>query len=161
MVQKEVPQAKLVIVGEGGLVPKLMKLTEELNLQGVLIFTGRISNEKLLAYYTMCDLFVFPSVYEPFGYVVMEAMSFGKPVIVSNIPGVGENVKEGLTGLKVPPANTSDLAHAIITLLKNDELRCALGRNAKREIAKRSWEDVAKETVKIYREAYASTHGES
>jgi len=151
-VGKEIPKAKLVVVGGNGLLPSLKRFAEKLKLGDQICFAGRIGRDEMPLYYAMCDLFVFPSMYESFGYVVLEAMASGKPVVVSDIPGVGELVKTGVTGLKVPPGDIKALTEAIIFLLKNEDLRHEIAINARREVEKRSWSDVANEVINVYRE---------
>jgi glycosyltransferase involved in cell wall biosynthesis len=87
------PNVKYLLVGEGDYEPRLRNLVATLKLQDRIIFTGRALNEDIPKYYAACDIFILPSItrLEAFGLVVIEAMASGKPVIISNIPGVSEN----------------------------------------------------------------------
>ncbi len=151
-VEKKIPAARLVIVGGGELVPELKRLANHLGLESQVFFAGPVYGEELSRYYAMCDLFVLPSIHEPFGLVILEAMASGKAVIASDIPGARDNVRHGETGLKVPPAAPPALGEAISYLLGDDELRNRMGQNARKEAEGRSWEEVAQETVKAYHE---------
>ncbi len=159
MVRRELPRARLVVVGEGKLVPALRQLAIGLGLEGAVVFAGRVVGEDLALHYAMCDVFAFPTTYEPFGFVVQEAMASGRPVLVSDIPGVGEIIKDGETGLKIPPGDVPALAEAITFLLKNDDLRQEMGEKAREEVESRSWREVAQETIKVYNEVVRKRRG--
>jgi glycosyltransferase involved in cell wall biosynthesis len=152
-VRKEIPQTRLVIVGEGGLLPELKRQVEELELGQHVLFAGGIYGDELARHYAMCDLFALPSSYESFGFTVLEAMASGKPAIVSDIPGVGEIVRSGETGLKVLPRDPQALAQAMMFLLGNDETRSWMGQNARKEVEGRTWEQVAKEVAEVHGQA--------
>jgi len=95
---------------------------------------------------------VFPSLYEPFGIVALEAMSAGKPVVVSDVGGFSEIVEDGVTGLKVRPGDPEQLASAIELLVANPELRRSLGEAGMRAVRERfSWKVVAGRVLEIYR----------
>lgn len=149
---------KLVIVGGGELVPELKKLAQELNLGRDVIFTGSVPHEQLPPYYAMCDIFVLPSISGPesCGFVVLEAMASGKPAIVSDLPGVRDNVEEGRTGLKVPPKDSQALAQTILRLAEDDSLRNEMAHNARAEVKNYSWQKCAAETEVIYNEVVRS-----
>ncbi len=152
MVREQIPEVRLVIIGEGELLPGLKDLAHKLQLDSEVIFAGRVTGEELALHYAMCDVFAFPSTYESFGYAVLEAMASGKPSIVCDIPGVGEIVRHGETGLKVPPDDVKALAEAIAFLLKDNGLQQKMGERARKEVESRSWRDVAEEVVKVYNE---------
>jgi len=150
--------AKLVIVGGGELVPELKNLTQELNLEQDVIFTGPVPHEQMPPYYAACDIFVLPSISGPesCGLVVLEAMASGKPAIVSDLPGVRDNIKEWrTTGIKVSPKNVDELAHAIQRLVEDDRIRNEMAHNARAEIENYSWQKCAAEMEAIYRQAKA------
>lgn len=105
------------------------------------------------AHYRAADLCVVPSLYDNSPNTAIEAMSCGKPVVGTSVGGIPEYVPDGVCGILVPPAESTELARAIITLLEDDALRVEMGRNA-RERALRLYDRrvVAKQTERLYRE---------
>lgn len=152
MARQRIPGISLVIVGEGELLPALQKQAAELGLGQNAHFPGRVQGKRLAEYYAASDLFAFPSTYESFGYVVMEAMASGLPSIVCDIPGVGELVTPGETGLRVPPDDISALANAMAFLLQDERMRLKMGVEARMKAESRTWRQVAEETVGVYEE---------
>ncbi len=129
---------KLVIVGDAiyqnseSYKQKLLSLVCSVGLQDRVIFTGfREDIPEILASF---DIFVLPSRSEGFGRVNLEAMAMGKPVISTNVGGIPEVVLDGVTGILVPPGNSRELAHAIMKLLNDRELRESLGREGRRRV---------------------------
>ncbi|MEW6161497.1 MAG: glycosyltransferase [Verrucomicrobiota bacterium] len=119
------------IVGNGPLETELRRLTREWQLEDRVRFWGSVSDADLPAMLHACDVFVLPSITpnEAFGLVQVEAMACGKPVVScdlrSGVPFVNQH---GVTGLVVPPANSSALAEALKRLLGDEELRQQMGR---------------------------------
>jgi len=114
-----IPSTKFLIVGQGPLRKDLEQLAKRLKITKNVIFTGYQKNiAEILAKLT---LFVLPSIREPLGICLLEAMATGLPVVATNIGGIPEVVKDRETGLLVPPKNPEILAHAILTLLQNRE----------------------------------------
>ncbi|BAY92722.1 MULTISPECIES: glycosyltransferase [unclassified Tolypothrix] len=101
---------------------RIQALVKKLGLEAVTVFTGRILQAQLPAYYAAANVCVVPSYYEPFGLVAIEAMAAGTPVIASNVGGLQHTVVHGKTGLLVPPGNHHDLTRAISNLLDNPSL---------------------------------------
>ncbi len=140
-----------VIVGTGPMREELERRSRELSVQNRVIFTGFVTDQELHALYNAAYVAVFPSLYEPFGIVALEAMSIGKPVIVSNVGGLSEIVEHGRNGLKVPPGDVKALANAIIELLLSPERAEELGKNGYNDVYKKyTWDKIAEETLKIY-----------
>src|SRR5207302_3598545 len=100
--------------------------------------------------YHGCDVFVLPSRHEPFGIVVLEAWSAGKPVVVSEVGGLRHLVTTGENGLLFPTGDASALSGSLEKLLRAPALRAALG-GAGRQLAstRYSWEKIAHETERI------------
>jgi len=132
-VARECPEVRFVVVGGAlfGLEPRYAKELRErvatLGLDGMLTFTGhRADVERFLA---VADVVVHTAVEpEPFGMVLVEAMAWGKVVIASDSGGPREIVRHGETGLLVPPNDPALLAHALIRLIEDSELRNRMGK---------------------------------
>ncbi len=80
------------------------------------------------------DLVVLPSLQEPFGKIVIEAMAMGKPVVASSVGGVPEIVEHGKTGLLIPPDNTDALRQALEQLVLNPDMRCKMGQVGQKRV---------------------------
>ena len=93
-------------------------------------FTGPVPDDELDRCYRECDLLVAPSLYESFGLIYIEAMRYGKPVIGCRVGGVPEVVRDGETGLLVEPSSPDELAAAMLTLLRDRDLRLRMGAQA-------------------------------
>lgn len=97
-------------------------------------FLGHVADDELAGYYRGCDLFAAPSLYESFGLIYIEAMSFGKPVIGCGVGGVPEVVEDGVSGMLVPPEDHLALAQGMLILLNDRELRKKMGENARKRV---------------------------
>lgn len=114
-------------------------------------FLGHVSNEGLSEYFKSSAVFVGPSLYESFGFIYIEAMSYGKPVIGCGVGGVPEVIKDGKTGILVPPDDHVSLANAIIDLLENEKRRRIMGIAAREDVENNfSRELMAERTEEAY-----------
>lgn len=121
-VQKQLPKAKLIIVGP----PKPNE-----TLPAGVDWLGPVQDrEKIWELYDQATVFVMPSLFEPWGLVFAEAMGMGLPCIGSNVGATPELVIDGETGLLVPPHGSDELAEALINILSNPELAQRLGHQA-------------------------------
>jgi glycogen(starch) synthase len=139
------------IVGEGAMKPYLEDLSRKSGLRGYVKFLGHVTDAKLSELYHQSFACVFPSLYEPFGIVALEAMSAGVPVVVSKTGGLDEIVEDGVNGLEFQPDSAESLANAIQSLLDEPTLCSKLVENGKASLRKYSWPIVAKKTLSIYR----------
>jgi UDP-glucose:(heptosyl)LPS alpha-1,3-glucosyltransferase len=139
---------KLIIIGRGdeeyyGRLAELKQVRERI------IFVPHSSN--LWEYYAASDIFVFPTIYEPFGLVIVEAMASGLPVITSRVAGAADLIIDGVNGLLLrAPSDVNDLAAKIELLLSNAELRKTMGERARETAEKFSWDQVVQETLEVY-----------
>lgn len=153
---------QLTIVGFGPLWQTLKDYAGEIGVADHIIFTGTISDEALLRYYAKCDVCVLPSLNrrEAFGLVLFEAMSSGKPVIASNIPGVRSIIPTDC-GFLVPPGDSESLATALNRILFNNGLAKKMGLNARSYIERNhNWERVVECYEQVYKEVSNSLQGE-
>jgi len=153
----KIPNARLVVVGVGDLQEYLTNLTRTMRLSEYVKFCfDFIPEEERILHYAACDLAVFPSYYEPFGIVALEAMSMEKPVVVgaAGVSGMREIViccGEEQCGYHVDPNNPSDIAWGVISALESPEKRKVLGKNGrKRVLAEFTWTKIAEKTIELY-----------
>jgi glycosyltransferase involved in cell wall biosynthesis len=116
-------------------------------------FTDYVSDDDLVALYTMADLFVLPSDYEGFGLPVLEAMACGVPAIVTTSSSLPEVA--GAAACLVPPGDPTVLAGEIERVLADKALRAAMSERGLRRAAQFTWQEAARRTVAVYREALA------
>lgn len=150
-VRKIIPNIHCVIVGEGdeSYRKHLLNLVNERDLNSIVTFAGFQSNA--LEYMAAFDLVVLPSVLEGFGIVLLESMAMGKPVVASRVGGIPEAVEDGVTGILVPPANSRELAGALVSLLENSTLRQSMGEAGRKRVERLfSLERTIKEIECVY-----------
>jgi glycosyltransferase involved in cell wall biosynthesis len=153
---QQVPRAKFVIGGRGPLLASLEQRIREMHLSDRVMLTGYLSDIDRDRLYVIADCCVFPSRYEPFGIVALEAMAAGTPVVVSDVGGLGAVVKHGTTGLTVFPENVGSLAWGIIQTLIHPLAAQERATQAFREVHEcLSWPIIAELTVEVYREIVA------
>lgn len=132
---KYVPQADFVIVGDGPLRPKFIQMIRRLKLDNRVSLPGSLPDPDLHALMAACDIFCLPSIErtEAFGIVLLEAMSFSKPLVTTNIQGSAVNWVnlDGETGLVARPADVQDLATAISMLQRDPVAQARMGANAR------------------------------
>jgi glycosyltransferase involved in cell wall biosynthesis len=136
-------------------------IVQELGLQDIIIFAGRVEHSELAYYYTAADVCVVPSHYEPFGLVAIEAMACGTPVVASDVGGLKFTVVNEVTGLVVPPQDEAEFARAIALILSDLDWGKQLGENAKKRVeSKFSWNSVASQLDKLYLSQLGQLHQE-
>ncbi|MHB8596648.1 MAG: glycosyltransferase family 4 protein [Ktedonobacteraceae bacterium] len=141
------PCPPLIIVGRKGWnCDDILSYMSE--LEGMVRFTGYVSDEELVALYQMASCLVFPSLYEGFGLPVLEAMMAGCPVITSKTSSLPEVA--GDAGLLVDPGNAGEIATTIIQLLQDDALRASLQEQGQAWASRFSWAETAKMTRDVY-----------
>jgi len=163
-VLKEIPNAKLVVVGMGDMQEYLEKLVENLKLQdAVKLRFEFIPEEERIIHYAACDVAVFPSLYEPFGIVTLEAMSMEKPVVVGarGVSGMREIVIPSgpeQCGFHINPNDPKDIAWGIVNAIKDPAKKEQLGKNGRKRVLENfTWDIIAKKTIKLYEEVIEKT----
>ncbi|MFZ0420456.1 MAG: glycosyltransferase family 4 protein [Candidatus Sulfotelmatobacter sp.] len=118
-VLKEFPRAQLMFLGEGSLRSQLEQLVESKELGGNVRFGGFIKN--LRDWFAAADLSVLPSFYEGLPMTVLEALQEACPIVATAVDGTPEIIRDGETGILVPPGNAAELGNAICTMLRDRE----------------------------------------
>jgi glycogen synthase len=143
----------LDIIGEGEQEKNLKAIVTELDLDKNVIFHG-YQDKKYIKKISKDSLFsVVPSIEEPFGMVALESMSYGVPVIASNVGGLKEIVKHGVNGLLFEARNNDDLLNKMQSLIKDKKMRNYLIESGFKTIKDYKWEIISKKTEKIYKDA--------
>jgi len=147
------PTAKLVLAGGGPMEGHLRDVVYKNGLGKIVEFAGHVGDRQLRDLYSRAWVAVFPSSYEPFGIVALEAMATGTPCIVGDAGGLREIVENGVTGYRVEPDNPGAFAETLTYLIGDGRRREQLAEHA-RELVRRdySWKDIARSTLSMYRE---------
>lgn len=153
-------RARLRIVGEdwGGFA-LVRSLGEALGIGDRITLVGPLARRKLLEEYAQADVLVLPSLFEPFGIVLLEAMAAGLPVVASRVGGIVEIVEDGRTGLLVEPGDARGLAGALGLVLEDEGLRRTMGARARQRAPLYSWDALVPRIEKVYAEAIAEGGG--
>jgi glycogen(starch) synthase len=157
LVLNEYPNTKLVILGKGEEQVDIVQTAERLNIKDSIIYRFDFIPEKeRILHYAAADLCVFPSVYEPFGIVSLEAMAMEKPVVVGarGVVGFKEQVINGgpdQNGVHINGEDPADIAWGIKAVLQNPQRAKNWGENGRQRVLEYfTWQKAAEETVKIY-----------
>jgi glycosyltransferase involved in cell wall biosynthesis len=142
---------KFIIVGEGSLRQKLQKQVKEAGLENKFIFTGwREDTPEILS---ILDILVLPSLNEAVGMILIEAQAVGVPIVASNVGGIPEVIRDGQTGILVPPGDPHSLARAINQLLADKQKRLNMSEAARAWIKdKFKPQDMADAVSSLYQE---------
>jgi glycogen synthase len=151
------PAAKFVIAGTGGMLEPLRRQAENLGVSAKVYLTGFISDSDRNSLFKVADCAVFPSLYEPFGIVALEAMAAKTPVVVTEAGGLREVVEHGITGVTVYPSNADSLAWGILHTLQYPDWAKARVTNAYDLVRREyNWAHIAEQTVGVYQEVAAA-----
>jgi glycogen(starch) synthase len=144
-------KAKFVIAGTGVILDSLRHLAWELGVYKRVYFTGFVPDDVRDRLYKTADVAVFPSLYEPFGIVALEAMAARTPVVVAETGGLAEVVRHADNGVTVYPGDASSLAWGIVHTLKDGESAQRRAEKAYREVLDRyNWRTIAQQTIAVY-----------
>jgi glycosyltransferase involved in cell wall biosynthesis len=142
--------AKLVVAG-GGQRLHLIEQAQWMGISKQSLFTGFIPDDDLLRLYKVADVACFPSLYEPFGIVALEAMAAKTPVVVSDAGGLPEVVEAGISGTVTLCNNPESLAHGIIRVLKDPGYARYMAENARERVGTLfNWDTIAQQTEHVY-----------
>ena len=146
-VLKKVKNVRFVIAGSGDMRNKIVKEVAKYKISSKVNFAGFLQGEDVSRLLRMSDVYVMPSVSEPFGITPLEAMQYDVPVIISNQSGVSEVLKYAL---KVDFWDTDRLADAIYSLLEYKALSRMLRHNGRNEVGALQWEDAGRKIANVY-----------
>jgi glycosyltransferase involved in cell wall biosynthesis len=142
---------KLIIVGTGPEKDRYKVQVKKLRLKQNVVFTGFVDESTLKKLYMMSDVVTFPSINEPFGLVVLEAMVAEKPIVASMSGGIPEIIEDPYNGALIDPQNTLEYADALQLFLEDRETSMRVGKaNRKKVTEKFTWKECAKHLSSIY-----------
>ena len=159
IVRKVIPAIDLVIGGgspkpqqrELEVLSAMKKIIAEKDMHSRVHIVGYVPDELLVPFYQQAELFVLPSIFEPFGMTALEAMACGKPIVASKFGGIKDVISSGDHGLLVDPSNINEFADAIIMLLKDRRLAESMGQEGCKTVHRSfSWEAIAERHIAFY-----------
>jgi glycosyltransferase involved in cell wall biosynthesis len=137
---------------------ELSRLARDLGVRELVMFTGKRQPDELALYYGAGDIAVTTPHYEPFGLTPLEAMACGRAIVGSAVGGIAYTVRNGETGLLVPPRDPDALAHALSWLAARPDVREEMGRSGRTRVEREfRWDVVAERTAMWYSRVRART----
>lgn len=146
--KKRKKNVKILIAGDGRLETQLKEYARSSGVEDRIVFLGFVDNMK--SFLDSIDIFVLTSLWEGFGYVIVEAMANSKPVLAFEVSSNPEIIEDGKNGYLIPPYDIRLLTDRIVQLIENNELRKQLGDYAKRSVYQRFNYDVALKAVEEF-----------
>ncbi len=146
----EMDNVKFVMAGSGDMMHGIIEMAADMGIGDKVLFTGFLRGKDVQRVYEMADLYVMPSVSEPFGIAPLEALNHDVPVLISNQSGVAEVLTHAL---KVDFWDVDEMANKILAVLKYPPLQITLREHGNFEVRKLRWEDAAVNCAKVYSDA--------
>lgn len=158
---RELPNGeKLVIVGlRDWRSSTAYGLVRQLGLEKKVLFAGYVPEELLAWLYTSARCFLYPTLYEGFGFPVLEAMACGVPVIASGCTSVSEIASDA--AILIDPSSEEAMGKALVRLLGDEPLRRQLIQRGRARVQKFDWQDTAQKTLAVYAELSACAEGQT
>ena len=152
VITQEVPGTKIIIAGTGEDFKKYENMM--INRDNFIIHNYRIPYKEGAELFQRCSVVVLPYIDASQSGVIPTAYGFEKPVVVTDVGSIPEIVEDGVTGFIVPPRNPEALAEALVKLLKDEDLRREMGKNAYKKLKRDlSWDKIAEKVIEVYKEA--------
>ncbi|WP_437318392.1 glycosyltransferase [Sorangium sp. So ce385] len=164
-IAREIPDAHVVITGAGGQEMELKAFARERGVESKVTFTGRVPHDEVFNIYAMASLLVYPRIRTRTTALTtplkpLEAMSMARPVMVSDVPAMGELVRYGETGFVFKAGDSADLTRRCVEALKDPERLDRVGKSAREWILKeRQWPTLLSRYPAIYEQAIAARRG--
>ena len=153
--------SKLVICGKGGMIDELKAQVNAMGISNKVYFAGYMNGKDVQKMYKAADVAVFPSTYEPFGIVALEAMLSENPIVVSDIGGLNEIVQHRENGMKSYAGNPNSIADSILELLYDHKLCADITKKAKNKVRNEyNWNKIAQDTHFTYQKAISQSMAE-
>jgi glycosyltransferase involved in cell wall biosynthesis len=143
---------RFVVAGSGDMARRMIEMAAELGIGHKVLFTGFLRGDDVRRVFSMADLYVMPSVSEPFGIAPLEALVNDVPVLISKQSGVAEVLTHAL---KVDFWDVDEMANKIVAVLRHPPLQTTLRDHGRMEVRRMSWTDSARDCVGVYNELVA------
>ncbi len=154
LILAELPGTRFELVGDGAQLGECRNLAVELGVDGLIEWIPRVAHSELPRILARWDLSLIPSIHEAFGVAVLESAAMGLPVVASDVCGLRDTVRHGLTGLLIAPQSPPAIAEAVVTLLADDGLRSRMGRDGREMVEHEyDWRAIHPRWVRLYAEA--------
>ena len=153
-VLEKIDNVKFVVAGSGDMATRMIELAAQMGIGHKVLFTGFLRGKDVARVFELADLYVMPSVSEPFGIAPLEAIAHGTPVIISKQSGVSEILTHAL---KVDFWDIDDMANKIVAVLRHPPLSRTLQEHGSMEIRRLTWDGAAEKAVRVYEEAIAES----
>ena len=144
---------RFIMAGSGDLIRRSIEMAAQMGIGRKVLFTGFLRGDDVARVYKMADLYVMPSVSEPFGIAPLEALSHDVPVLISKQSGVSEILTHVL---KVDFWDIDEMANKIIAVLRHPPLRATLREHGQFEVRRLTWQGAARNCVEVYQKAIAA-----
>jgi glycosyltransferase involved in cell wall biosynthesis len=151
LVKKKVPDARLVVIGDGPMRKFLQDLCLELGLSDSVSFKGHMRQVSVFAEITLAKCFVLSSTEEGFPTVIVEAMFAGTPIVATRVGGVPEIIQNGRNGFLVPKNSPKELSDAILEIILDDGLQARMSDEGRRVALSYSWDNIVVGYMRVYR----------
>lgn len=150
-IRRVIPDVSLTMMGDGSMTPRLKAMVRDLGLNDCVAFPGMVPLEQMYEVLRAHHIMVMPSLREGFGVAVLDAAAAARPTVASNVGGVPEVVKDGVTGVLVPPGDADRLAEAVIGLARDTDRRTRMGLEAYRFVKEKySWQESLDRMTALY-----------
>lgn len=147
------PKVKFVVAGEGDMLPRIIQRAAELGISHKIVFTGFLNGKDVHKAFQTANLYVMPSVSEPFGLVALEALRNKTPILISKQSGVSEVVNHAL---KADFWDINEMTNKIVNVLRYEELRQELSNNGYSESKQFNLDEPARKCIQAYKEVLAA-----
>jgi len=146
---REIPNTKLIIVGDGPQKAELEKIIAQLNLRNNVVLAGKLKRDEVLRFLQNADVFILNTQYEGFSHLLLEASYFQIPIITTNIGGNPELIENNQEGVLVEPDNKKEITEAIMKIFQDDDFRKKIIQNAWQKVQKFSIQNTLDELEKM------------
>ena len=157
IVRGALPQVRMTVAGSGPERDRLERLASELGVADAVEFCGRVERDVMASLYRDADVVVNPSLVDNMPNSVLEALATGVPVVSTNVGGIPYIVRDGATGVLVPPGAPRELAAAVRRVLEDAALATELCQNGLREVRQYGWSQVRDQWARVYGSALAGS----